>query len=466
MGGARRTAIAAAALIVSSGVLAVPADAYWHSSGSGSGSASTATLGAPTAVTVPATSMSSVAVSWTAAAGAAPTGYYVVRDQGTNSTAACGTTVTGLTSATSCTDTSVPDGTYNYVVIAVFRSWSSASASSGSIVVSTATQLAFSTQPTSTTSTTPISPAVQVKLESGSGATVLAANISIAIAIGSNPGSGTVSGTLTALTNSSGIANFAGLSIDKAAAGYTLTATSAGLTAATSSAFTISVGVAAKLAFTTSPTAAFAASAFFAQPVVTIQDAGGNTVTTSTSGVTLSLTTANGAVLSCTAAQPAVAGVASFAGCAINNVGSYTLTAQSGSLTSAVSATFTIVAAPTHLAWNSPTTTVCGAASGTSFALVYFDCELLSAGTFTSKVSLTDSSGNVVTNLGPTLTVTLTTAHGTVTATTLTILHGQSTSSTTSTFTPAYPLLAITDTVIAAATSVSSATAVLHALLV
>ena len=63
----------------------------------------------------------------------------------------------------------------------------------------------------------------------------------ITIAIGTNPGSGgggTLSGTLTAVA-SSGVATFSGLSIDKQGNGYTLNATSAGLSTATSSPFNI-----------------------------------------------------------------------------------------------------------------------------------------------------------------------------------------------------------------------------------
>ena len=54
--------------------------------------------------------------------------------------------------------------------------------------------------------------------------------------------------------------------------------------------------------------------------MVTVQDLGGNTVTTDTSSVTLTLTTPAGATLTCTNANPlpAVAGVATFTGCNID----------------------------------------------------------------------------------------------------------------------------------------------------
>ena len=51
--------------------------------------------------------------------------------------------------ATSCSDTGVPSGTYTYVVTAVWHSWSAASAASASVTVGNATQLAFTTAPVS-----------------------------------------------------------------------------------------------------------------------------------------------------------------------------------------------------------------------------------------------------------------------------------------------------------------------------
>src|SRR5207248_1130287 len=119
---------------------------------------------------------------------------------------------------------------------------------------------------------------------------------------------------------------------------YTLTASDGALTTAVSSSVVVSAGVAAKLAFTTQPVGAAGAAAFATQPVVTIEDAGGNTVAADTSAVTLAITNPAGATLACTAnPKTAVAGVATFAGCNINLANTYTLTATDGSLTAAVS---------------------------------------------------------------------------------------------------------------------------------
>ena len=104
------------------------------------------------------------------------------------------------------------------------------------------------------------------------------------------------------------------------------------------------LGPASKLAFTTQPSGGTSGTAFATQPVVTVQDSAGNTVTTDTSSVTLSITgSPAGASLTCTANPKAAAsGVATFAGCKIDKAGTYTLTATDGSLTSAISSSFAV----------------------------------------------------------------------------------------------------------------------------
>ena len=71
---------------------------------------------------------STVSVSWTGSTlsnGTPAQGYYVTRTNVSTSqtSAACGSSASSLITSTSCSDTSVPDGTYTYKVIAVYRSW-------------------------------------------------------------------------------------------------------------------------------------------------------------------------------------------------------------------------------------------------------------------------------------------------------------------------------------------------------
>jgi len=57
----------------------------------------------------------------------------------------------------------------------------------------------------------------------------------------------------------------------------------------TSGSFEVTVGAASQLVFTTQPGDAVAGSAFGTQPIITIEDAGGNTVTTDTNAIALAI---------------------------------------------------------------------------------------------------------------------------------------------------------------------------------
>jgi uncharacterized repeat protein (TIGR01451 family) len=233
-----------------------------------------------------------------------------------------------------------------------------ATGTSGAIAVSpaAASKLVFGTQPTTTVAGTSISPAVTVVVTDAFGNTITTNNTTVVtLAIGTNPGGGTLSGTASA-TVSAGIATFAGLSINKAGVGYTLGATSSPvLTAATSSAFTISPAAAAKLAFASQPTTAVAGVALSPAVTVLVQDAFGNTVTTdSSTTITIAIgTNPGGGTLAGTASATAASGIATFSSLSINKVGTgYTLAASSSPvLTGATSTTFNITpAAPAKFA--------------------------------------------------------------------------------------------------------------------
>ena len=99
----------------------------------------------------------------------------------------------------------------------------------------TATGLIFINSPANTTIPNTFSATVWVV---GSNNLRFNSSASVALSIGTNPGSGTLSGT-TAVTASSGVAEFTGLSINNAGVGYTLSAATAGLSTTTSNAFDI-----------------------------------------------------------------------------------------------------------------------------------------------------------------------------------------------------------------------------------
>src|SRR5205823_3675335 len=134
----------------------------------------------------------------------------------------------------------------------------SATSTAFNITAGTATQLVFSVQPSTTTAGAVIAPAVQITAQDGNGNTATGFTGSITVAIGTNPGTGTLSGTKT-VAAVAGVATFSGLSIDKAGTGYTLTATGAGST--TSAAFNITAGTATQLVFSVQPSTTVAGAA-------------------------------------------------------------------------------------------------------------------------------------------------------------------------------------------------------------
>src|SRR6266550_96826 len=96
-----------------------------------------------------------------------------------------------------------------------------------------ATGLVFTVSPTNAAGAQSITPAVQVAVQYASGNTVTNATATVTVALGANPGAGTLSGTLT-VAAIQGIATFSNLRIDRPGSGYTLVASAAGLSGATS----------------------------------------------------------------------------------------------------------------------------------------------------------------------------------------------------------------------------------------
>jgi hypothetical protein len=114
----------------------------------------------------------------------------------------------------------------------------SVQSSAFSILAGAATQLIFSVQPANTAPGAAITPAVQVTALDAGGNVATGFTGTVVVAIKTNPGGGTLSGT-TSVAAGSGVATYSDLSINNAGTGYTLQATSSGLTSATSSAFNI-----------------------------------------------------------------------------------------------------------------------------------------------------------------------------------------------------------------------------------
>ncbi len=285
----------------------------------------------------------------------------------------------------------------SYTLSASATGLASTNSNAFTITIGNPTKLAFTTQPGGGVdgATWGTQPAVSV--EDPGGNVITTATNPVTLALGTNPG-GTLNCTTNPLAANAGVASFAGCEITGKTGTYTVTASSTGLTSATSSALSITLGPAAQLAFTTQPGGGANTAVWAHQPVLTVQDVGGNTVT-STASITLALGTNPGGALACTT-NPlnANAGVASFAGCKITGkAGTYTLTAAATGFTTVTSNTFTITfGAATQIAFS---TQPGGGADGTAWGTQ-------------PAVSVEDASGNVVTNATNQITLALGTNPG------------------------------------------------------
>ena len=206
---------------------------------------------------------------------------------------------------------------------------------------STPTQLAYTAQPA--TSTAGSAFGVSVSARNAQGVTVPSYTGNVTLAI--TPGTGTSGAHLTGSTTVAavaGVATFAGLGVDSAGTGYTLSATATGLSTGTSNAFAINAGAASTLVFTTQPSTTTPGGTFGV--VVTARDALGNKATSFSGNVTVAIGANPGAsTLSGTTTVVAVAGVATFTGLSLNNAGTgYTLTAVATGVSTATSAGFNV----------------------------------------------------------------------------------------------------------------------------
>jgi hypothetical protein len=248
-----------------------------------------------------------------------------------------------------------------------------------------ASKLALTTVPSASTVSAvafAAQPVVVIQDANGNTRTTDTSTVTVTL---SGASGGTLSGT-TAIVAVAGVATFSGLSIDLVGADKILTFTSGSLTSIASSAISITIAPATKLALTTAPSAStVSAVAFAAQPVVTIQDASGNTRTSDTNVVTVALSGASGGTLSGALVATASSGIATFSGLSIDVAGTdKVLTFTTNSLTSVASSPMTITfaaAAKLVIDTQPGTPSVSGALLSTQPA-----------------ISFQDASGNAVTN--------------------------------------------------------------------
>jgi alpha-tubulin suppressor-like RCC1 family protein len=207
------------------------------------------------------------------------------------------------------------------------------------------TKLAVTAQPANATAGATLATVTIVALTAaGDTASAFTGAVSLALAGGT---SGAALGGTSTVNAVAGMATFSGLTVNKPGTGYSLVASSAGLSSATTSSFDVAAGAATRLAFTSQP-----ATSTAGQPVgsiaVTALDSLGNTATGFTGLVSLALASNPGAAtLSGVTSTAAVAGVATFGSVTLNKPGSgYTLSASASGLTSATSAPFNVQTGP------------------------------------------------------------------------------------------------------------------------
>jgi alpha-tubulin suppressor-like RCC1 family protein len=110
-----------------------------------------------------------------------------------------------------------------------------------------ASRLVFTVQPSDAMGGAAITPPVQVAAQDAYGNLVTGFQDSVTVALGGNPAPGALSGT-TVVSAVGGVATFSDLSIGPVHAGYTLTASAAGLTGASSVPFAIAAPLASTIA--------------------------------------------------------------------------------------------------------------------------------------------------------------------------------------------------------------------------
>lgn len=383
-------------------VATLDASAYVTGNGTGSARATVTTLAAPS-ITRATPGASSVTLTWSAVAAPGPGSvtYYVRRDNGAAS-AAC-PSLASPTGVTSCTDTGVSTAAHTYTVTAVWHSWTHTSADANATVsFGPMTQLVYTTQPGNATGglAFPSQPVVTARDAGGNTVTDYSGSVTLAIVSGTGTSGAALSGCTGTLR--SGVTSFSGCAIDKNGSSYRLRASDRTFTVDSSS-FNVTVGAAARLAFTTQPGNGTGGGDLSTTPAVTAYDAGGNVVTGYSGTVALSIasgTGAPGATLSGCDVNRLRNGVTTYNSCQIDRAASgYRLHASDAANgLAADSSTFNVtVGSVADIVFS---TQPAGATGGTDF-------------TTQPVVTAVDAGGNTVTSYSSTVTLSIRSGTGT-----------------------------------------------------
>jgi adhesin/invasin len=208
-----------------------------------------------------------------------------------------------------------------------------------------ADQLAFTQQPVNTVAGQTIAPPVVVQLQDSAGNPVAMAGVSVNMQGSPVTGRlGTVRGTATAVTDSTGKATFSSLSPNQVGT-YTLLAQATGVSSATSVPFTVTAGIAAAIQATGGTPQNATVNLAFANPLqATVTDALGNPV----SGVPVTFTAPGSGASAALSAGSAVtdsSGHASVTAIANSVAGAYQVTATAAGVSGTASFALTNLAA-------------------------------------------------------------------------------------------------------------------------
>ncbi|MBP9890301.1 MAG: putative Ig domain-containing protein [Planctomycetes bacterium] len=150
------------------------------------------------------------------------------------------------------------------------------------------TSVAFAQQPSNVVAGAYIWAPVKVEFRDGAGVRLTSLNRVVTIALGSNPGGSALSGTLS-VQAVNGVAVFTNLWLNKAATGYTLVASTQGLSSVVSTAFNVLAGTPVGMTFTVQPANGVSGVALSPAPTVAVADAYGNPAVGATGMVQITL---------------------------------------------------------------------------------------------------------------------------------------------------------------------------------
>lgn len=162
----------------------------------------------------------------------------ILRSAGSATLSGTVTVATDATGKATFTDLKLTGVAGSHTFTASSSGLTSAVSASFTLAAGAGTQLVISTQPTGAVAGSPLTSQPRVRIEDVSFNAVAQAGVTITVVKHSGV-VGTLSGTLTAVTDSSGIATFTDLAMSAAESGVTLDFSASGLTGITSAAFTV-----------------------------------------------------------------------------------------------------------------------------------------------------------------------------------------------------------------------------------